>query len=64
MPIYEFACERCGEPFEELVLRPSAYQQDIRCPKCGSQAVRKKVSLFSSRGSGPSAQAAACTTSA
>lgn len=63
MPIYEFACEQCGEPFEELVLRPSA-EDEIRCPKCGSRSVRKKVSLFSSRGSSASAQTAACTTSA
>lgn len=45
MPIYEFECKECGENFEELV---SPSQDDIKCPKCGSDKVEKLFSPFSS----------------
>ncbi|MFN2148428.1 MAG: FmdB family zinc ribbon protein, partial [Anaerolineales bacterium] len=44
MPIYEFQCEKCGSPFEELVSNASAGQQ-VECPQCGSQHVKKQISL-------------------
>jgi putative FmdB family regulatory protein len=38
MPVYEYACERCG-PFAEI--RPMAEYADPQpCPGCGSQAPR------------------------
>ena len=43
MPIYEFECPACGEHFEELVL---GSKNDIKCPRCGSSEVKKKVSTF------------------
>ncbi|HZQ38157.1 MAG TPA: zinc ribbon domain-containing protein [Dehalococcoidia bacterium] len=37
MPIYEYACEHCGDRFEKL--RPtSAAGQPIPCPACGRPA--------------------------
>jgi putative FmdB family regulatory protein len=42
MPIYEYACA-CGRSFEELVLRKSD-EADVRCPKCGSSKVTRRVS--------------------
>lgn len=51
MPIYEFVCESCGEPFEELV-RSYAAQAEVRCPRCGSATLRRKVSTFAARTSG------------
>ena len=37
MPIYEYACESCGDRFEKL--RPmSAAGQPIPCPACGRPA--------------------------
>ena len=63
MPIYEFQCESCGHPFEEL-LRSSAHIEQVTCPHCRSQNVRKKISLFASTGGGRAAASnAACTTS-
>ena len=51
MPIYEFQCTDCGQPFEELV-RSAEAVADVECPSCGSQHVRKKVSIFASKTSG------------
>jgi putative FmdB family regulatory protein len=36
VPIYEFACEACGERFEELT-RPG---DGARCPACGGAGAR------------------------
>ena len=43
MPIYDFYCNPCGKEFEHLVLR----EDEAECPKCGSDDVKKMVSLFS-----------------
>ncbi len=53
MPIYEYACEECGESFEELYL-PGAAKQPPVCPRCGAAQVRRKVSAagFVLKGSG------------
>ena len=51
MPIYEFDCPSCGEPFEELV-RNSEAVKDVVCPTCGSRKVKKKLSTFASKVSG------------
>lgn len=42
MPIYEFVCSNCGEEFEALVMGAS---HDIKCSKCGSGKVQKKMSV-------------------
>jgi len=64
MPIYEFHCEQCGSPFEELVASSSAVNQ-VECPQCGSKQVRKQISLFGTSGGSKNTGAAypACTTS-
>jgi len=48
MPIFEFVCSQCGNPFEELV-RSSSSVDEVVCPVCHSTEVRKKVSLFASK---------------
>ena len=45
MPIYEYRCENCGEPFEKLV-KFSASDAQVECPKCGSKHTKKALSLF------------------
>jgi putative FmdB family regulatory protein len=64
MPIYEFLCEECGSPFEELVTS-SAAAGSVECPECGSKQVRKQISLFGTSGGGKSTSTSfsACTTS-
>lgn len=63
MPIYEFDCQDCGEPFEELVFSSAAMAR-LECPSCGSKQVKKKLSTIASRapagGSGAGASAASC----
>ena len=48
MPLYEFQCTECDRSFEELV-RTSTASADVKCPGCGSEHVRRKVSLFASK---------------
>lgn len=62
MPIYEFVCESCGVPFEELVRSYDAIPE-VRCPLCGSERLRRKVSTFASRVSGSSSSSAGATCS-
>jgi len=51
MPIYEYRCEECGESFEVFV-RSASQQADSTCPKCGSEKVKKAISLFGVGGTG------------
>jgi putative FmdB family regulatory protein len=66
MPIFEFICADCGEPFEELVRSANA-ADEVTCPNCHSEQVRKQISTFASRvaGKGSSSftpSAASCST--
>jgi putative FmdB family regulatory protein len=65
MPIFEFVCQECGHPFEEL-LRSAGSVEEVICPACGSRQVMKQISTFASKinGSGTScssAPAASCS---
>ena len=53
MPIFEFVCSQCGQPFEELV-RSATAAGEVICPACGSPQVKKKMSTFASKTSGGS----------
>jgi putative FmdB family regulatory protein len=53
MPIFEFICADCGEPFEELVRSASAVDE-VTCPNCHSEQVRKQISTFAARVTGKS----------
>jgi putative FmdB family regulatory protein len=45
MPIYEYVCQECAGRFQRLV---AGFQDpdDLHCPRCGTQDVRKAVSRF------------------
>jgi len=43
MPIYEFECRKCGSRFEALVASAAA-AKDEKCPRCGSNEVKKTIS--------------------
>jgi putative FmdB family regulatory protein len=43
MPIYEYACSRCGKGFEELILRRSD-ADEVKCPSCGTREVSRRMS--------------------
>ena len=66
MPIFEFICQECGSPFEELV-RSSSAVGEVICPSCGSSQVAKQISTFASKVAGSagtysSSPAASCNT--
>ncbi len=44
MPIFEYACQKCGKVFEKLVLGKST--AELLCPDCGSKRVEQKFSAF------------------
>jgi putative FmdB family regulatory protein len=44
MPIFEYRCQDCQFPFEEIVLSKN---DAIVCPKCHGKALEKLVSPFS-----------------
>jgi putative FmdB family regulatory protein len=41
MPIFEYACRKCGKQFEELVRG----KEQPACPKCKSKDLEKLLSL-------------------
>jgi putative FmdB family regulatory protein len=46
MPVYEYICNCCSEGFEKLVFG----NVEVRCPKCASADIRKKMSAFGMSG--------------
>jgi putative FmdB family regulatory protein len=55
MPIYEYACRKCGHEFETLVRSGSVPE----CPSCHATELAKKLSVFATGNSaGESALAA------
>jgi putative FmdB family regulatory protein len=45
MPIYEYTCSKCNEIFARLQW-PGQEEEDILCPQCGSDDVKKILSTF------------------
>lgn len=46
MPIFEYLCKKCGNRFEKL--QKGGADESNLCPVCGSEEVKKELSLFSS----------------
>ena len=45
MPIYEYACKKCGKATE--LIRPLAKRDDkAKCAHCGSTSTARKISMF------------------
>ncbi len=45
MPIYEYACKKCGKTTE--LMRPLAKRDDrAKCASCGSTSTARKLSMF------------------
>ena len=56
MPIYEYVCDGCKEPFEKLVLKSS---EKISCPKCGGRHHTMQYSVVATPAKGGSASGSA-----
>ncbi|HUQ95847.1 MAG TPA: FmdB family zinc ribbon protein [Bryobacteraceae bacterium] len=54
MPIFEYACESCGNKFEKLVRRTG---DGVECPSCTSKALTQQYSTFSAHANGAPAAA-------
>jgi putative FmdB family regulatory protein len=54
MPIFEFHCQKCRDDFEKIVFNNNA---QVKCPRCQSSKVRKKLSAFSFRSGSKSVSA-------
>jgi putative FmdB family regulatory protein len=48
MPIYEYACKKCGHLFSELVWG----DEEVRCPACNSRRIERQISGFAVGGGG------------
>jgi putative FmdB family regulatory protein len=53
MPLYEYICVDCGQPFEKM-MRFSEANQTPACPTCASINTHKQLSLFASSSSSSS----------
>lgn len=53
MPIYEYACKKCGHEFEELI-RGS---EQPACPACGWSQVERQLSVSAAHTAGPASSA-------
>lgn len=51
MPLYEYKCGSCEQPFELLVASP-ALADSVVCRYCGSDSVRRLISSFAAHSSG------------
>ncbi|HKV05228.1 MAG TPA: FmdB family zinc ribbon protein [Candidatus Acidoferrales bacterium] len=49
MPIYEYACDDCGERYERIVLSRTTA---IECPKCASAKHTIQLSVFAAPSNG------------
>ena len=48
MPIFEYACQACGNAFELLVRSDTV----LECPQCHSPQLAKQLSVFATAASG------------
>jgi putative FmdB family regulatory protein len=46
MPLYEYACRKCGEKFSEVLTIKEHDTKKIQCPKCKSTEVGKIIEPF------------------
>ena len=49
MPVYEYVCQQCDNPFEKLLGMSRADQAQV-CPSCGSQETQRQLSAFAVSG--------------
>lgn len=49
MPIYEYQCKTCETNFE-ILQRTNDTDNPPRCPDCGNQNTKKRLSAFAAKG--------------
>ena len=61
MPMFEYACLKCGYGFERLVLNRN--QDPPECPRCGCKRVDQKFSAFATSPAKGKSSGVACVLS-
>jgi putative FmdB family regulatory protein len=46
MPLYEYACRKCGEKFSQTLTIKEHDTKRVKCPKCQSGDVQKIIEPF------------------
>ena len=46
MPVYEYACRKCGEKFSEVMTMKEHEARKVLCPKCQSNDLEKIIEPF------------------
>ena len=46
MPRYEFFCEDCQKPFEQILTLAEYEKGDVTCPDCGARHVHQDATAF------------------
>jgi len=49
MPVYEYHCDKCNREVTFTVTISGHNKGQIKCPKCGSKALRPLLSTFMSQ---------------
>jgi putative FmdB family regulatory protein len=60
VPIYEYMCNHCKRPFEELVLSASTA---VACPLCNGKKIKRLMSVANSRSRGGNGASMAASSS-
>lgn len=58
MPIFEYACRKCGKVFEKLILGKNSVE--LVCPDCGSKRVEQKFSAFATATASSKSSVSSC----
>jgi len=46
MPVYEYACKKCGKEFTVTMGVDELDKKKVQCPKCKSSSVARQISAF------------------
>ena len=46
MPVYEYECAKCGKKFSVEMTITKHAKKKVRCPKCDSARVDRRISMF------------------
>jgi putative FmdB family regulatory protein len=46
MPVYDYVCLDCQEPFEVVLSLNEHDKENPKCPKCGSRNVEQEFAAF------------------
>ena len=60
MPIYEYKCDECGNRYEQI-RRMADADQELQCPRCDSDHVKRLLSSFATTSGGSAMSGKPCS---